>query len=474
MVFMFALSPILPAGLSFSGPFRRTRVQLLTDLTYLSEGSTVTEQSIFEAIFEVIEGAQAYLVLDLFLFNGDYPAGRDYPQLSKSVVDALIDRKRRSPELPILVITDPINTFYGISARSHFARLEKAGIELVFTDLDRLPDSNPGYSFLYRSLADRSSALSRFTLPNVLAPGKERMGLDSYARLLNFKANHRKVVLSEREAVVSSANPHDASAPNANFGFRVDGAVLADLLASERAVYEFSAPGGTFFTALLPEDGAGAGAAPEGATVPEAATAPGIGNGKGHPAEVSLRTEGGIKEAALELLAQAHPGDLLVMGMFYLAEQELLAALKETANRGVAVQVILDKNKDAFGRSKTGLPNLPVAFELAEAKVEVRWAATHGEQYHPKFLGLIAENQIQILAGSGNFTRRNISNFNLETSLLVRSESSELQREFLDYWQRQWSNQGALFTEPLRAYKKPKPWDSALYRFQEKTGLGTF
>lgn len=468
MVFMFALSPTLPAGLSLSGPFRRTRVQLLTDLTYLSEGSTVTEQSIFEAIFEVIEGAQVYLVLDLFLFNGDYPAGRDYPQLSKSVVDTLIARKCRSPELPILVITDPINTFYGASARSHFTRLEKAGIELVFTDLDRLPDSNRGYSFLYRRLAGRSSALSRFTLPNVLAPGKERMDIDSYARLFNFKANHRKVVLSEREAVVSSANPHDASAPNANFGFRVDGAVLNDLLASERAVYEFSVPGGTFFTALLPEDGAVAG------TVPEVATAPGAGNGKGHQAEVSLCTEGGIKEAALELLAQARPGDLLVMGMFYLAEQELLAALKETAKSGVTVQVILDKNKDAFGRSKTGLPNLPVAFELAAAKVEVRWAATHGEQYHPKFLGLIAENQTQILAGSGNFTRRNISNFNLETSLLVRSESPELQREFLDYWQRQWNNQDALFTEPLSAYKRPKPWDSTLYRFQEKTGLGTF
>ena len=66
-------------------------------------------------------------------------------------------------------------------------------------------------------------------LPNALAPGGLRVSANVYARLFNFKANHRKVALSEAEAVVASANPHDASAPNSNLGLRVRAAGDAGL-----------------------------------------------------------------------------------------------------------------------------------------------------------------------------------------------------------------------------------------------------
>lgn len=75
-----------------------------------------------------------------------------------------------------------------------------------------------------------------------LAPGGPRVSANAYARLFNFKTNHREVALSEAEAVVASSNPHDASAPNSNLGLRVTGAVVGDLLASELAVLDFSAP----------------------------------------------------------------------------------------------------------------------------------------------------------------------------------------------------------------------------------------
>ena len=55
--------------------------------------------------------------------------------------------------------------------------------------------------------------------------------------------------------------------------------------------------------------------------------------------------------------------------------------------RGVRVNVMLDPNRDAFGRQKDGVPNRPVANELVTAsgeRIAVRWYRTHGEQFHTK------------------------------------------------------------------------------------------
>lgn len=60
---------------------------------------------------------------------------------------------------------------------------------------------------------------------------------------MNFKANHRKVLITEKEAIVSSANPHDASGYHSNIAFKVKGEIVEDLYKSEQAVVKLS--GGT-------------------------------------------------------------------------------------------------------------------------------------------------------------------------------------------------------------------------------------
>lgn len=139
----------LPAGLSFSGPAQPAcRAQLLADLTYQQAGTTVSEQSIFTAIEGVIERAQDFL--DLFLFKTDYDRARapegGYPQLTERITAALVNKRAQAPELPIVLITDPINTFYGSYSLSHLEQLASAGVHVVMTDLDALLDSNPLYS----------------------------------------------------------------------------------------------------------------------------------------------------------------------------------------------------------------------------------------------------------------------------------------------------------------------------------------
>ena len=465
---------LLPAGLGLTGPWRNGQVELLADLTYRVGGKSQTDQQIFRAIEGVIERAESFLILDMFLFNSDYDrsGGRTYPALSQRLTDALLTKRAAAPELPIVLITDPINTFYGSYPLPHLERLRAAGVRVVETRLEALRDSNPAYSGLYRAFLAHLPELPA-VLPNALAPDGPRVSPNAYARLLNFKANHRKVALSEAEAVVSSANPHDASAPNSNLGLRVTGPVVADVLASELAVLDFSAPD-------LARDLRGLGAAE-------------VAGGSGSRAEIQLVTESGIRDAVLEMLADTGLGDKVCLGMFYLAERQVVAALKAAAARGVTVQVVLDLNIDAFGRKKTGLPALPVARELTNAGVQVRWYATDGEQFHPKYLAVYRGQDapapagaggFELVSGSGNFTRRNICNYNLETSLRVRTEGdSALAQEFAGYWSLIWNNEpvsGAptLFTLPYETKAGGGVLKPALqtlaYRTQEATGLGTF
>ena len=224
--------------------------------------------------------------------------------------------------------------------------------------------------------------------------------------------------------MVSSANPHDASAPNSNLGLRVAGPVVADVLASELAVLDFFAPDLACDLRRL------------------RAAEVAVGSGSG--AEIQLVTEGGIRDAVLEMVADTGLEDRVCLGMFYLADRQVVAALKAAAASGVTVQVVLDLNIDTFGRTKTGLPTLPVARELTNAGVQVRWYATDGEQFHPKYLAVYREQDasapagaggFELVSGSGNFTRRNMCNYNLETSLRVRAEGdSALAQEFAGYW----------------------------------------
>lgn len=67
-------------------------------------------------------------------------------------------------------------------------------------------------------------------LPNAFNPDGAKASFGSYFDMLNFKANHRKVVLNEQQALVTSANiTHDGSSYHSNIGFVVTGAILEDL-----------------------------------------------------------------------------------------------------------------------------------------------------------------------------------------------------------------------------------------------------
>lgn len=448
----------LPAGLNLEAPARAaTDVRFLADNTYLdADGERRMRQQIFDEVLAMIAGARRFVLVDMFLYNAfQGEVSETHRALSAELTAALIAQKQRFPELEIQVISDPLNSVYGGRPSPHFAALEAAGIPVTLTDLTRLRDSNPLYSALWRPFIQPFGNGEGDTLPNPFGEG--RVSLRSYLALLNFKANHRKLIIADSggqlAALVTSANPHDGSSAHGNVALRFSGPATRDLLASEAAVLAFS--GGP-------------------------APAPGL-EAVAPPADsdltVQVVTERAVERALVSIIDGAQAGETLDLAVFYLSDRHIVRALKRAADRGVAMRVLLDPNKDAFGREKNGVPNRPVAHELTRAGVTVRWCDTHGEQCHAKWLlHRDGAGKGTMLLGSTNFTRRNLHNLNLETSVILRGPmDARPLRQGQRWFEDQWHNRdGRQFSVDYATYADESLWHRVLYRAMEATGIGTF
>ncbi|MFY9858477.1 MAG: phospholipase D-like domain-containing protein, partial [Exiguobacterium chiriqhucha] len=148
-------------------------------------------------------------------------------------------------------------------------------------------------------------------------------------------------------------------------------------------------------------------------------------------------------------MEEAESGETIWIGMFYLADRNIIQAIHEAAERGVFVKLILDPNTNAFGRDKSGLPNLPVAAELNTVnpeQIEIRWYEVGEEQYHPKMLYVEGDRRVVVI-GSGNYTTRNMNDYNLEADVeVVTTEETEFIREVDGYFKRLWNNEQGTYT----------------------------
>ena len=163
--------------------------------------------------------------------------------------------------------------------------------------------------------------------------------------------------------------------------------------------------------------------------------------------------------------------------VFYLSKRTLIESLLRAAKRHVDIRLILDSNKDAFGREKNGIPNRQVASELikkSENKIRIRWYDTHGEQYHSKFAYFHFKNRPSVvILGSANFTKRNLDDFNLELDVLLSaSPENKTIVEVKQYYERIWNDDH--FTVDYSKYEDNSFLKKLWYRFLEFSGFTTF
>jgi len=410
-------------------------VQFLADTTtHFEDGEKEYNQEIFTYILKMIAEAEDYILLDMFLFNNHLgTATTTYRSLSEELTTALITKKQNNPTISIQFITDPINSAYFGYEPEHLEQLQAAGIQIINTDLTVLRDSNPIYSAWWRAALRYLPAIGGDFLPNIFDTNKPKVSLPAYLRTLNFKANHRKLIVADYDdgggkiyrSLITSLNPHDGSCGHSNVALVINNVAFAQaVIRSEAAVADFSEA--DFHFPLFENDDLADGVY-----------------------KVQLLTEKAIKDSALAILEKLQGSDKVYLSMFYISDRDIVEALKAAAKRGVEMSLLFDANKDAFGREKNGIPNRQVAKELMDLELEnvsLRWCLTQGEQCHSKLLLAEQEAGWEVILGSANYTRRNLENFNLETNVRLASENKdELLTEIQAWFDEEWEKRSVAY-----------------------------
>ena len=457
----------LPPGISYRGAAVPLEDPvLLTDVTrHYQDGRDEKDHEIFNEVFRLVGQAEEFILIDMFLFNSARPKDVVHRPLAQQLTEALLARKSKKPELSITVISDPLNTMYGGTTSPWFEALRNGGITVVETALRPLRDSNPTWSAIWRLCCQWfGNNPNGGWLKNAL--GTRPVTVRSYLALLNFKANHRKLVVADEghslRAVVTSANPHDGSSRHSNLGLSFKGPAVVDLLKSERAVLAMSGADTTTIDERISMASDVAGE-PQQSEIPLAA----------------VLTESEIRDKALSMIQEASAGDHLDMAMFYLSHRGIVTALVDAAKRGVALRVLLDANNEAFGHQKSGIPNRQVAMELVRAGIPVRWCNTLGEQCHTKLLMLDKkQDTTELLLGSANFTRRNLDDLNLETDVWISvPNQSPVATKARGFFDEQWQKGPAddpVISQPYERWADESRLRYWRYRIMEATGLSTF
>jgi hypothetical protein len=353
----------------------------------------------------------------------------DESPVTRELAQHLLARKRVRPTLKIVVVTDPRNEAFGGTPAQTLTSLEEAGIVVARARLDRLRDSNPLYSGLWRLL------FAWWSDPFDEVPGQ--VTLPAWSRMLNSKTDQRQLLVADDGAGGWTNILATAGAP-ASLILR--GPLARAIVTSEVQIAAWSTDDDRLPVGL-PMGGRGVGSI-----------------------DARFLTEGAIESALLDAIAAAGGGDDISIAVENLSDRRLVAAALRAAARGARLQVLLSRNP---------IPNQAVAAELLRdggGRIEVRWSPIQPGAAYPKLLVVRHRNDLWMNWGSANFTRRCLADLNLEASVELRMPARSAPAQAVTgYFARAWSNAAAdpgAADESSAAY-----WH---YRFAEATGLSSF
>jgi hypothetical protein len=294
--------------------------------------------------------------------------------------------------------------------------------------LDRLRDSNPLYSGIWRMLFGWWS--DPFDEP------AGRFTLLTWSRMRNFKADQRQLVVADDGAGgwIAALAPAGGAT-----GLVLRGPLARAMIASELQIAAWSTDDDRL-PARPSMDGRGVGSI-----------------------DARFLTEGAIAAALRDAMAAAGGRDEIDLAVDDLGERRVIEAVLDAAARGAHVRVLLARNSGA---------NLSVAGELLQGgagRVVVRWRTAEAGS-HLKLLIVRHGGDCWLNLGSANFTRRNLNDLNLEAAVELRMPArAATARAVADYFAKTWA---AAAVAADRADASAA--DYWRYRFAEATGLSSF
>jgi phospholipase D-like protein len=342
----------------------------------------------------------------------------------------LLARKHARPAIQIVLLTNPANEIDGGIRGQSLWQLEQAGIIVVRTRLEKLRDSSPLYSSLWRL------AVGWWSDPFDAAADEE--GLGSALRRRNRNANLRNLIVADDGAGgwISILN----AGADSGAALEVRGLLASGIIGSELEIAGWSADDDR-----LP-------------SVPRAAGAD-VGS-----IDARLLTEGAIGKALLESLDATAKGDQISLAVPHLGERSVVHALLAAAARGAHLQVLLNPDR---------LPNQAVAAEMNRAAgngIELRWARRPDARNDPRMLIIRRGAESRIYLGSADMTRRGLDDLNLSADVELRVPARiPVARAAQEFFAQEWAR-----AAPYADFADESAGSYWQYRFDEAAGLAAF
>ena len=450
-----------PQGVNYESKlYNAENVDFHYDLTYLDkDGNIAYDKNIWDATYKLIDDANDFLIIEMFLYNDIYDrsSGR-FPEFAKEYTERLLAKQKANPNLKVYVLLDENNNLYGANEHPFITEMKNAGINVIIVDIYKLKDTFPWYSPVWRTAIEPlGNPKDKGWITNFYGKDYTKLSLRNILRALNVKADHRKIFMNEKNVIVSSANIHDPSYFHENVALETDGKILEEIFANLNEVAEFSKEKIDLGLARKIK----------------------YNNIENSDYKVQYITEAKIGEILDVDVDSLNSGDSVEMGMYFLADHNVINKLIKASNRGVDIKIIFDRSKDAFGMSTNGVPNKPVAKKLlreTKNKIQVKWYFTNGEQYHTKFLKIEKTNGDVIMnAGSANFIKKNIRGYIMDANLRVEtSKDSELNKQVNNYFNRLWNNEDGLFTINYEDEPTTSQFRDFTFRIVDALQLGSF
>jgi phospholipase D-like protein len=353
----------------------------------------------------------------------------DRSPVTRELAQRLLARKHLRPHLKIVLVTDPANEAFGGSPAQTLTSLEQAGVIVARVRLDRLRDSNPLYSGIWRL------AFGWWSDPFDETPG--RATLPALARTRNSKSDQRQLLVADDGSGgwIAIIAPAGAAA-----SLTLRGPLARAIIAGELQVAAWSTDDDRL---------------PVGPSMDDR----GVGS-----IDARFLTEGAIETALSDALGAAGSGDRLGIAVENFSERRLIAAALRAAARGASLQVLLARNRE---------PNQAVADELLRGgggRIEIRWYLGSDAALLPKLLLFRHGDDVWMNVGTANYTRRNLGDLNLAASVELRMPvRAAAARAVTEYFSEAWSVAAA--DPKFAAASAADYWH---YRFAEASGLSSF
>ncbi len=450
----------VPTGTSIESPVRKSDdVKFYYDLTYKKDDEIVYESNIWPRVYEILDESEDFFILDVFLFN-DWVQKKESSDklysLAEKLRDKIVEKKQKNPDLDVYIILDPNNNFYGSFDNELYKPLTDLGVKIIYIDLDHLNDPVWIYSPIWRTfIRPFGNKKNGGKIKNVIDPeSAPKVTMRSLLKALNLKANHRKVIMNEKTVFLPSANPHKEGSRHSNIAFETSGEIMEDIFKGEQDIAKFSKE-----------------------TIPDHKLE--IVPAENGIYSVQYLTEGKIGKGVTDEIKNAVFGDKILIAQFYLADRIVVREILNATKRGVNFDIIL--NNSITSNQSGGIPNKTAADEIMKKSsknpgiITLRWYNNGEEQFHTKLMLVKKADYLVAFGGSGNFTRRNLRDFNLESELkVIAPYDSEFSNEVLTYFDRLWTNKDGDFTLDYDMAKKESGLNNFLYKIIEKTGFSAF